>query len=403
MYNDNKAVIEQGTGCATSHLPQEACLTESPNVALRQDGIYSIHLPPPLHDNNDDTNPQYPQCHQLSLHDVSTNEYHPYQHDEVLPLKIPGLKECTGAASPRYASDTDSLAYAVAGAEWTLGGEPTKHLPPSSDCAPLQLEHAATGDIPESMRACNDDLIPCASIIVASQSSSTVTTSAAQLAGDATSQNAQIYNNDPSATVTFSPSHSRNTESASSAGPHLASAGRNAVINRGDLEQVVGHRSLLNGWQPRFIKMIQKKVRLRPQHYQHDNYPETAAMLILSESPSAPRLAFCGIRSDANPSGRCHLHQWCPFCCWQVRTKAQITYVPSFHEGTWHFLTGSFSGQLPYGGADSADTLHYWDAYKAGLSELVHDGLIDGAYWTEELAVNTFLMLMNSPLSPYNC
>jgi hypothetical protein len=65
--------------------------------------------------------------------------------------------------------------------------------------------------------------------------------------------------------------------------------------------------------------------------------------------------------------------------------------VPSFHDGNWHFLTGSFDGDLAFTGSDGFDWIHYWDAYKYGLSALVEEGLIEGAYWTEELAVNSFV------------
>jgi hypothetical protein len=148
---------------------------------------------------------------------------------------------------------------------------------------------------------------------------------------------------------------------------------------------------MLDGFQRRLLRMIKKKIAKHPQRYDRDNYLQTAAFLILSNWPSAQRLAYCGIPSAVNPSGRCRLHQFCPYCCWRERNQAQLAYVPSFHDGNWHFLTGSFDGDLAFTGSDGFDWLHYWDAYKYGLSALVKEGVIDGVYWTEELAVNSFV------------
>ena len=162
-------------------------------------------------------------------------------------------------------------------------------------------------------------------------------------------------------------------------------------LNRADPEEIDRSKAILDGYQLRLLGMIDKKIQKHPQRYDRDQYRQTASFLILCNSPSAQRLAFCGIPSAINPSGRCRLHQYCPYCCWRERTAAQLTYVPSFYNGNWHFLTGSFEGDLGFTCSDGYDWLHYWDAYKHGLSALVEEGLIDGAYWTEELAVNSFL------------
>ena len=162
-------------------------------------------------------------------------------------------------------------------------------------------------------------------------------------------------------------------------------------LNRADPEEIDRSKAILDGYQLRLLGMIDKKIQKHPQRYDRDQYRQTASFLILCKSPSAQRLAFCGIPSAVNPSGRCRLHQYCPYCCWRERTAAQLTYVPGFYQGTWHFLTGSFEGDLGFTCSDGYDWLHYWDAYKHGLSALVEEGLIDGAYWTEELAVNSLL------------
>jgi hypothetical protein len=168
-------------------------------------------------------------------------------------------------------------------------------------------------------------------------------------------------------------------------------------LNRADLAEIWRHEDILDRQQVNLLKMVGKKIDKHPQRYDRDNYRETSAFLILSNWPSVRRLAFCGIPSAMNPSGQCRLHQFCPYCCWKERNAAQLRYVPSYYDGTWHFLTGSFTGELRFAGQDGYDWLHYWNAYKVGLAALVNEGLIDGAYWVEELAVNSFLPTMVLP------
>jgi hypothetical protein len=64
--------------------------------------------------------------------------------------------------------------------------------------------------------------------------------------------------------------------------------------------------------------------------------------------------------------------------------------VPAFEDGTWFFVTGSYTGQLTMSNpGDAFDWLHYWEAYKSALQSLVGSGDVRGVFWTEELAVNS--------------
>lgn len=162
-------------------------------------------------------------------------------------------------------------------------------------------------------------------------------------------------------------------------------------LNRTDLEELDSYKHLLNPLHVNYLKMARKKAKLHPQRYQRDDYLQTAALLSLADWPSVQRFLFCGIPTKVNPSGLCYLHQFCPYCCWKVRRAAQLTYLPNHDQGVWHFLTGSFSGDLLFTCSDGFDWLVYWDAWKVALTELVKEGLIDGAYWVEELAINSMM------------
>ena len=71
---------------------------------------------------------------------------------------------------------------------------------------------------------------------------------------------------------------------------------------RSELEAIHRSEGILDGYQRRLLGMIEEKIRRHPQRYDRDNYLQTASFLILSNSPSAQRLAFCGIPSATNPS-----------------------------------------------------------------------------------------------------
>jgi hypothetical protein len=65
-------------------------------------------------------------------------------------------------------------------------------------------------------------------------------------------------------------------------------------------------------------------------------------------------------------------------------------YVPVFEQGTWHFVTLSFEGTLPF--SDNVyEIADYWDACGEALREAVDRKLIRGAYWVDEIKVLSFL------------
>jgi len=70
-------------------------------------------------------------------------------------------------------------------------------------------------------------------------------------------------------------------------------------------------------------------------------------------------------------------------------------FVPAFNNGNWFWLTGSLNGDLAMDpdlpGVSTEEWLHYWDAFKVALLQLVEEKFVRGVFWTEELAVNSIL------------
>lgn len=170
-----------------------------------------------------------------------------------------------------------------------------------------------------------------------------------------------------------------------------------SFLNRSDLDELHLNERHLNYHQETWLDLVEKKKRLYPLRYDHDDYLENCALLILSGSPSAQRLAFCGVRSPVNPTTMCRLHHYCPYCCYKVRTERQVQYVPAFDSANWHFLTGSFKGNYLYNTQTAHHCLIYWDAWKTALTGLIDEGLIEGVYWVEELAITSMLPTIALP------
>jgi hypothetical protein len=167
-------------------------------------------------------------------------------------------------------------------------------------------------------------------------------------------------------------------------------------LNRSDWDELDRHGFLLSQRQQRHLKAVERKRELYPQKFRQHEYLQQSAILLLSPGwASAERYACCGIRNQINPSGACKLHKYCPYCCWWDRNERQLTYVPAFDNGSWHWFTGSFKGELEMDPAtpmtSAEEWVHYCEAYKSALLNWVEEKGVRGVFWVEELAVNSLL------------
>lgn len=162
-------------------------------------------------------------------------------------------------------------------------------------------------------------------------------------------------------------------------------------LRRTDMAELLDHQHLLSGDVRNHLELVRRKPDVYPERFFDDNYLPNSTLLVASHYPGRQRYAFCGVATAISPKGTCRDHKFCPYCNYLVREQAVRTYVPAFDQGTWHFLTLSFSGQLPFDSANLQATVDCWDAQKSALEALHADRHVAGLHWTEELAVLSLL------------
>ncbi len=171
-------------------------------------------------------------------------------------------------------------------------------------------------------------------------------------------------------------------------------------LNRSDMSELKLNEDRLDICQRNYLSFIRNKVKCFPHRFpDQQNYLRQSSLFVLTHGwTSADRFCRCCIPNKKNLSGECRLHRFCSYCSWRAGQSASLRYVPAFEDGTWHFLTGSYTGDLTMKGpTDAHDWLDYWDAYKLALNQLVKDGDLRGVYMTEELAVNSMLPVQVLP------
>lgn len=168
-------------------------------------------------------------------------------------------------------------------------------------------------------------------------------------------------------------------------------------LNRIDMDELLDHQHLLDYDVRQHLELVRNKPNIYPERYFDPNYLPNSTLLLASRYPGSKRYAFCGVPTPFNPRGVCRDHRFCPYCNYLVRERAVRTYVPAFDMGTWHFVTLSFQGNLPFDSMNIGSTIDLWDACKSTLASLHTDGLISGVHWTEEIAILSFLPLRVMP------
>lgn len=172
---------------------------------------------------------------------------------------------------------------------------------------------------------------------------------------------------------------------------------RETDLKRTNMAELLDHQHLLDPPMRAHLDLVQRKPEVYPGRFGDANYLPNSTLLLASQYPGRQRYAFCSVPTWQNAKGQCKDHKLCPYCNYLIREQAVRTYVPAFDDGTWHFLTLSFVGNLPFGSANLQATLDCWDANKSALKALHTDRHIAGVHWTEELAVLSFLPLRVMP------
>jgi hypothetical protein len=170
-------------------------------------------------------------------------------------------------------------------------------------------------------------------------------------------------------------------------------------LNRSDVEEVEANLESLDGNQRAYWGGVKGKLVYHANKFRDPDYLTRSSMLILSSWPSIQRFAYCCRPTAVNRSGVCKNHEFCPYCNYLRRQDILREYVPAFGKASsWFFLTLSFSGALPFDGPVNAHKcVLYWDVCKQVLQHSIKARTLQGAFWSEELAILNFLPLTVMP------
>lgn len=98
------------------------------------------------------------------------------------------------------------------------------------------------------------------------------------------------------------------------------------------------------------------------------------------------RIKYKTAQGNVRYGGKCGQRRFCPFCNYVKRQEALLTYVPAFDRGRWYSMTVSSTPELDL---DFDELTYSWDAVKAVVEALIQAGHFQGAYWTEEVSLNS--------------
>ena len=207
-----------------------------------------------------------------------------------------------------------------------------------------------------------------------------------------------VVNGNKTATATVSGAEYSPHHISQSLNPTQPQIIESSKLNRSDINELLNHPHLIAPHQTNFLHNVERKRQLYPQRYRDDYLRHSSLLLLTNGWSSAQRYSLCSVRNAVNPSGQCKLHKFCPYCAFLQQRHNMARYVPAFDDGVWHFVTGSFTGDLLMrSAADYYELTDYWDAYKSALQELVRLNLLRGVFWTEELAVNSIAPVQTLP------
>jgi hypothetical protein len=174
-------------------------------------------------------------------------------------------------------------------------------------------------------------------------------------------------------------------------GVHEGPLRRETDLRRTDMQELLDHQHLLDSDVRDRLERVRRKPDIYPARFFDEHYLPNSTLLVASRYPGAKGYAHCCITSDVNRNGTCRDHKFCPYCNYLVREGEVRKFVPAFDHGSWHFLTLSFDGRLPFVSSNLGATIDCWDACKSALQTLHDQGIVGGLHWTEELAVLSFL------------
>lgn len=167
-------------------------------------------------------------------------------------------------------------------------------------------------------------------------------------------------------------------------------------LNYGSRGELLRHRSLLRADQQYMLNLMETKRNEYADGIPDAYFDNGYLILGLTSEKYALRYVCCGRRQG---SRKIPCKQWllCPVCAQRELRCSWARYANIYRKGTFHYLTLSFDGDLPFDATTSTRILDYWDAINAAMVAKCTSGEWRGALWVDELAVNRFLPLRVLP------
>ena len=167
-----------------------------------------------------------------------------------------------------------------------------------------------------------------------------------------------------------------------------------AYLNHADLDTLFRHRHRLPHDVKENLTATRQIMRWYPQRFDRPGQMYAQLAGIMAMSTSSARRRFCRCCIDFKP---CGLVKFCPYCAHRRRMKVLKTFLPCLGKMPLYFLTISFEGDLSFLPGDAFAVEVYWDASVRAVKDMVNEGIFKGAFWSEELNLNSLLPLRVLP------
>lgn len=166
-------------------------------------------------------------------------------------------------------------------------------------------------------------------------------------------------------------------------------------INWCDKNELTRKSDLLDSDQRRMLKVLDTKQRDFSDGLD-DKYFSNALPILASGVKMYQSLVCCGQRING-VERPCEKPMFCSRCAKRLGHAANAMYGSCFSSGTFHFVTISFKGTLPYDSVHSPLVTEYWDAVDGAFEHLYRQDMIDGIYWVNEISIHQFQPLRILP------
>lgn len=159
-------------------------------------------------------------------------------------------------------------------------------------------------------------------------------------------------------------------------------------LNWLDPESIFKGSYLLSAGELRLLEILGRKQSCFGYSFEKGNYFDNCRFAVLADLPIAARLVHCGRESGWNGTGMCQKWRICSHCAYVRTQKTLRTYLPSYLNRNFAFVTFSFKSALEVcAERDFVQSKGYWESIRKGIKGLFAESRVLGAFWAEEMAL----------------